>query len=313
MLEVDIKFIKSSNNLEGLGGGTPMAIESNSAEIRSLETGLFKLDGGAMFGTVPKIIWENSIKPDDQNRIPMALRVILLRDHRSKRNLLVDTGIGNKWSEKLKTIYCIDHSESTLEKSLDEAGLKPEDITDVILTHLHFDHTGGSTVIDSEGKLTPTFKNAKFYIQKDNYDWALRPNSRESASYLRENFMPLVDSKQLIICDGPEDFEKKINWPGISVRVSYGHTVGLQCPLITFENQKFFYPSDLIPTSAHVPLPWVMGYDIHVIKILDEKEKILEEAVRDNWIFIYEHDPKIAATTVKKGPKHFEAGEIIEV
>jgi glyoxylase-like metal-dependent hydrolase (beta-lactamase superfamily II) len=157
----------------------------------------------------------------------------------------------------------------------------------------------------------PTFAKAKYYIQKENYDWATAPNSREAASYLPENFLPLLESKQLIICDGVEDLEQKIKWPGVSARISAGHTVGLQCPLITLGDKKFFYPSDLIPTSAHVPLPWVMGYDIHVIKILEEKEAILEEAVRDHWIFIYEHDPVIPATTVIKGPKHFSKGDTI--
>lgn len=282
-------------------------------EISTLETGMFKLDGGAMFGTVPKPLWEKAIPPDEQNRIPMALRLILLRNLKTGRNLLVDTGIGHKWSEKMAGIYAIDHSKFTLEKALSEKGLKPEDITDVVLTHLHFDHAGGATRADSSGKVVPTFKNAKYYIQKENYDWATQPNSREAASYLPENFVPLVETKQLVICDGISDFEKKIAWPEVSVRVSSGHTVGLQCPLITIEGQKFFYPSDLIPTSSHVPLPWVMGYDIHVIRILDEKDAILQEAARDSWTFIYEHDPLIPATKVIKGPKHFSKGDVVSL
>jgi glyoxylase-like metal-dependent hydrolase (beta-lactamase superfamily II) len=240
------------------------------SEIFALETGMFKLDGGAMFGTVPKPLWEKAIPPDELNRIPMALRIILLRDLKTKRNLLVDTGIGHKINEKFAKIYAVDYSTNTLEKSLAAHGLKSDDITDVILTHLHFDHTGGSTKADASGKIVPTFAKAKYYIQKENYDWATAPNSREAASYLPENFLPLLESKQLIICDGVEDLEQKIKWPGVSARISSGHTVGLQCPLITLGDKKFFYPSDLIPTSAHVPLPWVMGYDIHVIKILEE-------------------------------------------
>jgi glyoxylase-like metal-dependent hydrolase (beta-lactamase superfamily II) len=305
-----------------------------SSEIFALETGMFKLDGGAMFGTVPKPIWEKAIPPDELNRIPMALRIILLRDLKTKRNLLVDTGIGFKWSEKLASIYAIDHSKFTLEKSLSAHGLKFEDITDVILTHLHFDHAGGATRPVQTGgatqpagaarerstgpgpssdatKFVPTFPKAKYYIQKDNFDWATNPNSREAASYLPENFEPLIETKQLVICDGVKAFENAINWPGISVRLSYGHTVGLQCPLIKIEGKSFFYPSDMIPTSSHIPVPWVMGYDIHVIKLLEEKENLLAEAVRDQWIFVYEHDPVIPATTVIKGPKHYSRGDVV--
>lgn len=280
-------------------------------EIRALDTGMFKLDGGAMFGTVPKPLWEKAIPPDSLNRIPMALRIVLLQDHASKRNLLIDTGIGQKWSEKMAGVYAIDHTENDLFKSLAACGLKPDDITDVILTHLHFDHTGGSTIQSGEGKFVPTFPKAKYYIQKDNFDWATAPNSREAASYLPENFKPLQEAGLLIICNGAEDFKKKINWPGIEVRLSYGHTIGLQCPLIKLGDQKFFYPSDIIPTSSHLPVPWVMGYDIHVIKVLEEKEAILNEAVRDGWTMVYEHDPVIAASKVAKGPKHFEKGPVV--
>jgi glyoxylase-like metal-dependent hydrolase (beta-lactamase superfamily II) len=284
-----------------------------STEIFALETGMFKLDGGAMFGTVPKTLWQKEIPPDELNRIPMALRIILIKDSKQQRNLLVDTGIGEKWTEKMVGIYAIDHSEHTLEGSLKSHGLSPNDITDVILTHLHFDHAGGATKAHADGTFLPAFKNAKYYLQKDNFDWATKPNSREAASYLPENFMPLVEAKKLILCDGVEDFERKLNWPGISVRLSYGHTIGLQCPLITLEGKKFFYPSDMIPTAAHVPVPWVMGYDIHVIKLLEEKEVLLEEAARDKWVFVYEHDPIRAATEVVKGKRHFEKGPVVPI
>lgn len=282
-------------------------------EIFAPNTGMFKLDGGAMFGTVPKPMWSKAIPPDEQNRIPMALRVIILKDLKNKRNLIVDTGIGTKWSEKLIGIYAIDHSRDSLESALKGAGLTPEDVTDVILTHLHFDHTGGSTRYDSNKSLVPTFPKATYYIQKDNYDWATRPNSREAASYLPENFEPLNKLGQLKICDGIDAFEKAIHWPGISVRLSYGHTIGLQCPVIQLDDKTFFYPSDLMPTSAHIPVPWVMGYDIHVIKILDEKEEILKEAVQKNWIVVYEHDPVTPATTITKGEKHYQRGEVVPI
>ncbi len=278
-------------------------------EVFAPNTGMFRLDGGAMFGTVPKPLWEKAIPPDEQNRIPMALRIMVIKDSVTKRVLLVDTGIGKKWSEKLSKIYAIDHSKDTLESALSSCGVTVDSVTDVVLTHLHFDHTGGSTIVDPSGKIVPAFKNATYYIQKDNFDWATRPNSREAASYLAENFMPLKEAGKLQIVDGIEAFEKAVEWPGLSVRLSYGHTIGLQCPLFKADGATFFYPSDLIPTSSHVPLPWVMGYDIHVLKILDEKDEILKEAERDSWIFVYEHDPVLPATKVKKGSKHFERGE----
>jgi glyoxylase-like metal-dependent hydrolase (beta-lactamase superfamily II) len=284
-----------------------------SVEIYALETGIFKLDGGAMFGSVPKTMWEKAIPPDELNRIPMALRLILIKDSKQKRNLLVDAGIGDKWSEKMRGIYAIDDSKDSLEKSLKKHGLNPEDITDVVLTHLHFDHTGGSTRADSTGKFIPSFPHAKYYLQKDNFDWALKPNPRESSSYMAENFMPLLESKQLTLCNGVGEFEKAIRWPAVTVRLSYGHTMGLQCPLITLGDRKFFYPSDMIPTSAHVPIPWTMGYDLHIIKLMEEKEIILTEAVKDKWILVYEHDPVIAASEITKGVKHFERGLVVKL
>jgi len=288
-------------------------MKSGALEIFAPNTGMFKLDGGAMFGSVPKTLWEKAIPPDEFNRIPMALRILVVKDSATKRNFLIDTGIGHKWTEKLEKIYAIDHSKDTLDQALKACGLSKVDITDVILTHLHFDHAGGATEFDAQKRIVPTFPNATFYIQKDNFDWATRPNSREVASYLAENFQPLVDAKKLVVCDGVEGFENAIKHPAFSVRLSYGHTIGLQCPLITIGDQKFFYPSDLIPTSSHIPVPWVMGYDIHVIKILDEKEEILKEALRDNWIMVYEHDPLIPATRVAKGAKHFERTAPVDV
>lgn len=278
--------------------------------VRALETGFFKLDGGAMFGTVPKPLWEKAIPPDEQNRIPMALRVVLISDAKTGRHLLIDTGIGHKWAPKYEQIYAIDHSKHTLEDSLKAVGLGFNDITDVVLTHLHFDHAGGATYRTEDGVLKPRFPRATYYIQRANVEWATAPNSREAASYLPENFEPLSEVGALKICDGVADFEKQVNWPGLSVYISNGHTLGLQCPIVRTAGETFFYPSDLIPTSAHLPIPWVMGYDIHVIKVLDEKEEILQKAADEKWILIYEHDPIHPATRVKKGPKHFERGEI---
>lgn len=284
-----------------------------SFEVHTVETGFFKLDGGAMFGSVPKKLWERKIRADEDNRIPMAARVLLVRDHKSGRNLLIDTGNGHKWDEKFLKIYGLDYSQTNLEKSLSELGLKPEDITDVVLTHLHFDHAGGATKWDENKNVIPTFPNATYYVQKKNFEWASSPNSREAASYLPENFKPLDDLGQLKICDGVSEFEKTIQWPGISGRISDGHTIGLFAPVIQVENETFFYPTDMIPTSAHVPVPWVMGYDIHVIKLLEEKEEVLKEAKANDWILVYEHDPVVKASRVKEGKKYLEADTAIDL
>lgn len=282
-------------------------MEFQNYKISTLETGFFKLDGGAMFGSVPKKLWQRAIPADEDNRILMAARVVLVEDKKTGRKLLIDTGNGHKWSEKLLKIYALDYSQSTLMKSLEEKGLKAEDISDVLLTHLHFDHAGGATTWDENQNPVPTFSNATYYVQKDNYDWATKPNSREAASYLPENFEPIKSAGKLKICDGAEALAKEINWPGLSVILSYGHTIGLQAPLIEIEDKKFFYPTDMIPTSHHIPVPWVMGYDIHVIKLLEEKEATLKRAVLENWTVIYEHDPVIQASHVIQGEKHYQA------
>lgn len=283
------------------------------ASVRTLETGEFKLDGGAMFGSVPKKLWEKKIPADADNRIPMAARIVLVQDAQQGRNLLIDTGNGHKWSDKLLKIYALDYSKHTLQKSLQEAGLTSDDITDVILTHLHFDHAGGATKWDGNHNVIPTFPKATYYTQKKNYEWATARNSREAASYLPENFEPLNQTGQLKICDGPEDFKKQIQWPGFEVTMSDGHTIGLQAPIFEVDGMKYFYPTDMIPTSAHVPVPWLMGYDIHAIKLLDEKQEVLERAVAENWTVIYEHDPVVKASKVIKGEKHFEAAAAIHL
>lgn len=281
--------------------------------IETLETGFFRLDGGAMFGSVPKKLWNRAIPADEDNRILMAARVVLVRDLKTGRNLLIDTGNGHKWSEKFLKIYALDYSQFTLEKSLREKDLSFEDITDVLLTHLHFDHAGGATKWDDNQNVIPSFPNATYYIQRDNFEWATKPNSREAASYLSENFMPLKEKGLLKICDGVEALENEINWPGISVFLSYGHTIGLQAPIIKIGDKTFFYPTDMIPTSHHVPIPWVMGYDIHVIKLLEEKENVLKPALQENWILIYEHDPVVKASPVQAGEKYITAGEAFDL
>jgi glyoxylase-like metal-dependent hydrolase (beta-lactamase superfamily II) len=288
-------------------------VRFDNIEVHTLETGLFKLDGGAMFGTVPKFFWEKKIAPDEMNRIPMGLRCLLLRDNASGRNLLIDTGIGHKNSEKFEKIYCVDHSINTLSKSLSAIGLTEDDITDVIITHCHFDHVGGAVKQDKSGKLIPTFSNAKYYLFEQNFELAKNPNEREKASYLIPNFMPLKEADQLIQARDVSHLEKEINWKGFTALQSFGHTLGLLCPVIKVEDKTFFFPSDLISTAHHLPVPWACGYDMHVYKAIEEKAKMLELASKENWILVYQHDPLISASTVLKGSKHFEVGEKVNL
>jgi len=271
-------------------------------ELYAVETGRFRLDGGAMFGIVPKVIWNKLNPADERNRIELALRTLLIVGNDKK--ILVDTGIGNKWQDKYRDIYGIDHSKFTLETSLEKLGFKTDDITDVILTHLHFDHAGGSTFIDKDGAIKPTFKNATYYVQKSNLELALNPNEKDRASYLKENFTPLIEFNQLEVVDG--EFEI---FDGIELIVSNGHTTGQQLVKISDGSKTVVYCGDLIPTSSHIPIPYVMAYDLRPLVTMEEKKKLLKRAVDENWILFFEHDPYADAATVKAGKKNYEIKE----
>jgi len=277
----------------------------NRYELHSIETGRFGLDGGAMFGIVPKTIWNKLNPSDDENRIDLALRALLIVGN--KRNILVDNGIGTKFSEKYKEIYKIDHSKYNLDASLKKYNLETKDITDVILTHLHFDHAGGSTYKeDSELKLT--FPNATYYVQKANYEWALTPNEKERGSYLKENFVPVLEKGKLQLVKGKFEII-----PHIDVIISDGHTVGLQLVKISDERNTLVYCADLIPTTSHIRLPYIMGYDIDPLKIIQEKKKLLSAACSDGWILFFEHDIITEAAKVKKTGKGFEVREKVSL
>lgn len=275
--------------------------KTGNYNLTTIETGRFALDGGAMFGTVPKVLWDKQIPSDSNNRIEMALRTLLIQGN--GKNILIDTGMGHKWSEKQQEMYNLTYHRYTLTDSLKNAGLTTNDITDVILTHLHFDHAGGATKNDGS-EIIPTFSNAQYYIQKKNYEWALNPNERERASYLSENFESLVRHNRLNFLMGDEEI-----LPGIRSIVSDGHTIGMQCIQIEGENESVTYCADLIPTSAHIPIPWIMGYDIQPMVILDEKKKFLKRAFEENWTLFFEHDPLAEACKVQQGKKYLERGE----
>jgi glyoxylase-like metal-dependent hydrolase (beta-lactamase superfamily II) len=269
-------------------------------KLSVVNTGFFRLDGGAMFGVIPKNLWQKSNPPDDQNRIKLATRNLLLEN--GKKKILVDTGMGNKWDDKAKKIYDIDQQRNSIETSLQELNLKPEDITDVILTHLHFDHTGGSTKHEN-GKIVPAFPNAKYFVHKKNYEWAMNPSERDKGSYIKENFAPLYEEGVLnLISD--ESFDDEIDFIVVN-----GHTFGQQLLKIYDSENTILYCGDLFPTTSHVPLPYVMGYDLQPLITVMEKKKILPVAVEENWKLFFEHDPETVFASVINSDKGFKISE----
>jgi glyoxylase-like metal-dependent hydrolase (beta-lactamase superfamily II) len=255
--------------------------------VRTLETGLFRLDGGAMFGTVPKVMWSRLSEPDERNRIRLALRCLLLEGH--GRRVLVDVGIGGKFPPKLQDIYGIEAGASALEGALAGAGLRPADITDVLITHFHFDHAGGSTRREG-GRLVPALPNARYHVQEQNLANARDPNPRERASYLPENIEPLHEAGVLDAWEGSGS-----PWPGLEVLTFDGHTRGQQGIRLAGPEGVLYYVADLIPTAAHVRVPYVMGYDVSALQSMQEKRALLERAAAERAWIVLEHDPEIAA------------------
>jgi len=254
--------------------------------VRTLESGTLWLDGGAMFGSVPKPLWSRSHSPDERNRIRLAMRCLLIEGH--GRRVLVDVGAGHKLSPKLVDIYRLEHQEHTLERALAAAGLEPGDITDVILTHLHFDHAGGATRREGD-RLVPTLPAARYYLQRRNLENARRPNLRERASYMEENFEPLVEAGVLTTWEGPQS-----PWPGIEILTAEGHTRGQQLVRVVGGGGALYFLADVVPTAAHVRIPFVMGYDMAAIETMAEKTALLDRAAAEQaWVAI-EHDPEIA-------------------
>lgn len=252
-------------------------------KLYAIETGRFRLDGGAMFGVVPKVIWNKTNPSDDKNRIDMAMRCLLIEDE--SRLVLVDNGIGHKYNDKFRDLYQIDHA-LTLEKSLDALGFAREDITDVILTHLHFDHCGGSTEWNPlKEKHELVFANAIHWVQKKHLEWALNPNSREKASFFKENILPIVESGNLRMLEGDTNL-----FPDISLIVFNGHTESQQLPLIQYKGRQILFAADLFPTWGHIPLPYVMGYDTRPLLTLEERAEWLPRIANENIILFYEHD-----------------------
>jgi glyoxylase-like metal-dependent hydrolase (beta-lactamase superfamily II) len=268
-------------------------------KLSIIESGSFGLDGGAMFGIIPKPLWQRTNLPDEVNRVRLSTRHLLLESESKK--ILIDTGMGNKWDDKSKNIYAVDDKYS-LNSALGDKGLKPDDITDVILTHLHFDHSGGSTVLVN-GKLEPAFPNANYFVQKQNFDWARNSSDRDKGSYIKDNFLPLYEEGVLNFIIGNAKFDDEIEMIVIN-----GHTFGQQMVKISDGNDSFLFCSDLMPFVSHIPLPYIMGYDLQPLVTLEEKKKHLNKVVEDNWKLFFGHDPEIAFATVKK----FGEGYIVD-
>lgn len=267
-------------------------------KLHSIQAGLFKLDGGSMFGVVPKILWNRTNPSDESNRIEMCTRVLLLESKDKK--ILIDTGIGHKMSERLNQIYGVDYSEFTLEKGLNKLNISSDDITDVIFTHLHFDHAGGSTYFNEEKKPELTFKNAVHYVQEKHLEWALNPSERDKASFFPENYEPIINAKQVKVVNGVYKFDEYITLLPVS-----GHTRKMQMVEVSDEKETLMYLADLIPMSSHIPLPYIMGYDLFPLVTLEEKRKYLKEISENNYTVFFEHDPYVEAGKIGFNEKSY--------
>lgn len=282
--------------------------------LYTINTGNFKLDGGAMFGVVPKVMW-NKLNPADENNLcSWAMRCLLIEDE--NRLILIDNGIGDKQDEKFLGHYHL-HGDDTLDKSLAKYGFGKDDITDVFLTHLHFDHCGGSIVRDGD-KLVPAFKNATFWSNEQHWEWATKPNEREKASFLKENILPIEESGQLKFVKDWWNVDETIEgwhstvgfgipevplFENISVRYAHGHTDHMMLPQIKYNDKTIVYMADLLPSVAHLPIPYIMAYDTQPLISLGEKKSFLNEAAENDYILFFEHDPQIECCTLQQTEK----------
>ena len=282
-------------------------------KLYSINTGFFKLDGGAMFGVVPKSIW-NKINPaDERNLCSWALRCLLIED--GNRLILVDNGNGDKQDEKFFSHYYL-HGDETLDSSLAKYGFHRDDITDVFLSHLHFDHCGGS--IKREGdKLVPAFKNAVYWSNQEHWDWAVYPNEREKASFLKENILPIEESGQLKFVEVASVEDGKLGITPftneISIRFVNGHTQAMMLPQIKYKNKTIVFMADLLPSQGHIPLPYIMGYDMFPLTTLNEKKSFLKEAVEDDYLLFFEHDPVYECCNLQHTEKGIRAREFFKL
>ena len=271
--------------------------------MHAIVAGVQRLDGGAMFGVVPKPLWERRIAPDERNRIPLAMRCLLVEHEHGL--VIIDTGSGSKENEKFNDIYGIENrgaaaGDTWLEDGLRAAGFAPGDVRLVVNTHLHFDHAGGNTRRDADGVIRASFPNARYVVQGGEYAYATHTNERTAASYFPANFVPLRESGQLELVEGERELV-----PGIRVLPAPGHTPHHQGVLIESDGEAAFYPADLIPTAAHLPLPWIMGYDVEPLVTLESKRTLLARAAAEDWLVVFEHDASHAWSRVAHDGKAY--------
>lgn len=285
-------------------------------KLYTIETGRFKLDGGAMFGVVPKSIW-NKINPADENNLcSWAMRCLLIED--DNRLILIDNGIGNKQDAKFFSHYYL-HGGDSLDQSLAKHGFQRKDITDVILTHLHFDHCGGS--IEKVGdSLEPAFINANYWSNEEHWEWAVKPNDREKASFLKENILPIQESGHLQFVQLPHvDWDASMPLPSqkfednIALRFVEGHTNAMMLPQIQYKGRTIVFMADLLPSAGHIPIPYVMAYDMFPLTTLNEKKSFLKEAVENNYVLFFEHDPQHECCELVQTEKGVRAGRTFQL
>ena len=275
-------------------------------KIHVLNTGYFKLDGGAMFGVVPKSLWSRTNPADENNMCSWALRSLLIED--GKKLILIDTGMGDKQSDKFFSHYYL-HGNDSLDKSLNKLGFNRDDITDVFLTHLHFDHCGGAVEWnDQKNGYRPTFKNATYWSTQDHWNWAVNPNDREKASFLKENILPIQESGQLKFVEKTGDYSKEI-FNNFDVLFVDGHTESMMIPHIHYKNKTLVFMADLLPSVGHIPLPYVMGYDTRPLTTLKEKGIFLNKAMNEKYVLFLEHDAMNECCTLKETEKGIRLDE----
>ena len=268
-------------------------MRQGNLEVSIVRDAAFRLDGGAMFGVVPKVLWERPFPADEKNRIALATNCLCVRG--AGFTAVIESGLGERWDEKSRALYAIDPA-TTLPRSLERLGVRPEDVDALILSHLHFDHAGGATRLEG-GRAVPTFPNATLYVQQTELAHARAPNERDRASYRPEDWEPWAVAGRLETVSG----EKEIR-PGITVVPVRGHNAGMQAIRVDSGGRTLFYFADALPTSAHVPVPWIMAYDLYPVDLLENKKRLLEQAVRDHWLCVFEHDPLIPWGTIAEDP-----------
>lgn len=270
-----------------------------------IDSGNYKVDGGAFFGIVPRPKWSKVYQADSLNRCTIAMRNLLVASR--DRLVLIDTGMGKKQAQKFFDYHEL-HERKSLEESLKQLGYNTGDITDVFLTHLHFDHCGGAVERDKTGNYSPVFKNATYWSNQIHWNWAVKANEREKYSFLKENILPMQESNQLGFIS-----EKEELFPGFGVQFLFGHTEGMMMPYISYHNSTIVFVSDLIPTTAHIRLPYVMAYDINPLRTIEEKREFLNRAVREKYILFFQHDVQTTCCTVKMGDEYPVVDKVFEL